>query len=84
MLPTLSEKCQLTSWDIRGEGKSTTLTVRFIEDTDTNISEQYELVSCVTRYRKKAPSELRRDAQRAKARQQQLATQQASKQNTVT
>ena len=46
MLPTLSEKCQLTSWDIRGEGKSTTLTVRFNEDTGV-ISDQYEPVNCV-------------------------------------
>ena len=83
VLQTLSEKCQLTSWNIRGKGKLTTLIVRFNEDTGA-ISDQHEPVSCVTRYRKKSPSELRRDAQRAKARQQQLAAEQASEQNAVT
>ena len=82
VLRTLREKCQRTSWDIRGKGKFTTLIVRFNADTGA-ISDQHEPVSCVTRYRKKSPSKLTHDEQRAKARQQ-LATEQARKQNTVT
>ena len=48
VLPTLSEKCQLTPWDVRGKGTFTTLSVRFNEDTGV-ISDYQEPVSCVTR-----------------------------------
>ena len=43
VLQILSEKCQLTSWDIRGKEKLTTLIVRFNEDTGA-ISNQHEPV----------------------------------------
>ena len=46
VLWTLSEKCQLTSWDIRGKGKFTTLIVRFSKDTGA-ISDQHEPVTCI-------------------------------------
>ena len=81
VLRTLSESCQLTSWDIRGKGKMTTLIVRFNEDTGA-IEDQHEPVRSVTRYRKKSPSELRRDAKRVKARQQEQASKQDSEQQT--
>ena len=81
VLRTLSESCQLTSWDIRGKGKMTTLIVRFNEDTGA-IEDQHELVRSVTRYRKKSPSELRHDAKRVKARQQEQASKQDSEQQT--
>ena len=55
----------------------TTLIVRFNEDTGP-----HEPVRSVTRYRKKSPSELRRDAKRAKARQQEQASKQDSEQQT--
>ena len=55
----------------------TTLTVRFNEDTGA-IEDQHEPLRSVTRYRKKSPSELRRDAKRAKARQQEQASKQDS------
>ena len=45
-LRTLSESCQLTSWDIRGKGKMTTLIVRFNEDTGA-IEDQHEPVRSV-------------------------------------
>ena len=81
VLRTLGENCQLTSWDISGKGKTTTLIVRFNEDTGA-IEDQHEPVRSVTRYRKKSPSELRRDAKRAKARQQEQASKQDSEQQT--
>ena len=81
VLRTLSESCQLISWDIRGKGKMTTLIVRFNEDTGA-IEAQHEPVRSVTRYRKKSPSELRRDAKRVKARQQEQASKQHSEQQT--
>ena len=81
VLRTLSESCQLTSWDIRGKGKMTTLIVSFSEDTGA-IKAQHEPVRSVTRYRKKSPSELRRDAKRVKARQQEQASKQDSEQQT--
>ena len=59
---TLSTNCQLTSWDIQGEGKTTTLVLRWDSGSEAAIDQQ--LVSFV-RYRKKSPSELRRDSQRA-------------------
>ena len=46
VLRTLSENCQLTSWDIRGMGKMTTLFVRFNEDTGA-IEDQHEPVRSV-------------------------------------
>ena len=57
----------------------TTLIVRFNEDTGAI---QHKPVRSVTRYRKKSPSELRRDAKRVKARQQEQATKQDSEQQT--
>ena len=80
-LRTLSESCQLISWDIRGKGKMTTLIVRFNEDTGA-IEDQHEPVRSVTRYRKKSPSELRRDAKRVKTRQQEQASKQDSERQT--
>ena len=80
-LRTLSESCQLTSWDIRLKGKMTTLTVRFNEDTGP-IEDQHEQVRSVAHYRRKSPSGLRRDAKRAKARQQEQASKQDSEQQT--
>ena len=59
-----------------------TLTVRFNEDTGA-IEDQHEPVrSYVTRYRKKSPSEVRRDAKRAKPRQQEQASKRDSEQQT--
>ena len=81
VLRTLSENCQFTSWDIRGKGKMTTPTVRFIEDTGA-IEDQHELVRSVTRYRKESPGELRRDAKRVKTRQQEQASKEDSQQQT--
>ena len=81
VLRMLSESCQLSSWDIRGKGKMTTLIARFNEDTGA-IEDQHEPVRSVTRYRKKSPSELRRDAKRVKARQQEQASKQDSEQQT--
>ena len=59
----------------------TTLIVSFSEDTGA-IEAQHEPVRSVTRYRKKSPSELRRDAKRVKARQQEQASKQDSEQQT--
>ena len=50
---TLSEKCQLTSWDIRDKRNFTTLIVRFNEDIGA-ISDQHEPVSFVIRYKEVA------------------------------
>ena len=63
----------------RDKGKTTTLIVRFNKDTGA-IEDQHELVRSVTCYRKKSPSELRRDAKGAKARQQEQASKQDSEQ----
>ena len=50
VLRTLSENCQLTSWDIRGKGKMTTFILRFNENTGAT-EDQHEPVRSVTRYR---------------------------------
>jgi hypothetical protein len=74
VLQTMSEKCMLTSWDIRSRGGSCTLTVRF-HDTTAAIDTQQEPATSVTRFRKKSPSELRRDANRsAKANQKHVSS----------
>ena len=76
VLETLITKCHLTSWDIHGKGKTTTLVLRWDSDNMAAIArpDQSESVS-FARYRKKSPSELRRDAHRAMTRQQQLLAQ---------
>ena len=76
VLETLITKCHLTSWDVHGKGKTTTLVLRWDSDNMAAIArpDQSESVS-FARYRKKSPSELRRDAHRAMTRQQQLLAQ---------
>ena len=76
VLETLITKCHLTSWDVHGKGKTTTLVLRWDSDNTAAIArpDQSESVS-FARYRKKSTSELRRDAHRAMTRQQQLLAQ---------
>ena len=77
VLETLITKCHLTSWDIHGKGKTTTLILRWDSDNTAAIArpDQSKLVS-FARYHKKPPSELRCDAHRAMStRQQQLLSQ---------
>ena len=76
VLETLITKCHLTSWDVHGKGKTTILVLSWDSDNMAAIArpDQSESVS-FARYRKKSPSELRRDAHRAMTRQQQLLAQ---------
>ena len=66
-LQSLSAQCQLSSWDVRGKGKFTTVVIRF--NADTAMSGEQPPARAVS-YRRKSPSELKRDQQRAIARQQ--------------
>ena len=66
-LRSLSPQCQLSSWDVRGKGKFTTVVIRF--NADTAMSGEQPPARAVS-YRRKSPSELKRDQQRAIARQQ--------------
>ena len=65
VLETLITKCHLTSWDVHGKGKTTTLVLRWDSDNmaATARPDQSESVS-FARYRKKSPNELSRDAHR--------------------
>ena len=60
LLETLITKCHLTSWDVHGNGKTTTLVLRWDSDNMAAIArpDQSESVS-FARYRKKSASELR-------------------------
>jgi len=58
-LASLSDKYKLSSWDVRGRGKQATVIIRF--ETDEAILQAVNN----TGYRRKSPSELRRDQQRA-------------------
>ena len=64
---SLSAQCQLSSWDVRGKGNFTTVVVRFTADTTTSVEQP---PAREVNFRRKSPSELRRDQQRAVARQQ--------------
>ena len=66
-LQSLSAQCQLSSWDVRGKGKFTTAVIRF--SADTAMSGEQPPARAVS-YRRKSPYELKRDQQRAIARQQ--------------
>ena len=68
-LQSLSAQCQLSSWDVRGKGKFTTVVIRF--NADTAMSGEQPPARAVS-YRRKSPSELKRDQQRAIARQQHI------------
>ena len=68
-LQSLSEQCQLLSWDVRGKGKFTTVVIRF--NADTAMSGEQPPARAVS-YRRKSPSELKRDQQRAISRQQHI------------
>ena len=76
VLETLITKCHLTSWDVHGKEKTTTLVLRWDSDNMAAIARpnQSESVS-FAQYRKKSPVELRRHAHRAMTRQQQLLAQ---------
>ena len=66
-LQSLSAQCQFSSWDVRGKGNLTAVVVRFNADTAMSGEQPpSRAVSC----RRKSPSELKRDQQRAIARQQ--------------
>ena len=66
-LQSLTAKCHLSSWDAGGKGKCSTVVIRF--DADTAISGEQPPARGVS-YRRKSPSELKRDQQRAIVRQQ--------------
>ena len=66
-LQSLSAQCHLSSWDVRGKGKFTTVVIRF--NADTTMSVEQPPARAVS-YRRKSPSELKRDQQRAIARHQ--------------
>ena len=66
-LQSLSAQCQLSSWDVRGKGKFTTVVIRF--NADTAMSAEQPPARAVS-YRRKSPSLLKCDQQHAIARQQ--------------
>ena len=68
-LQSLSAQCQLSSWDVRGKGKFTTVVIRF--NADTAMSGEQPPARAVS-YGRKSPSELKRDQQRAIARHQHI------------
>lgn len=70
VLQTLAMKCSLSSWDVHGKGKTTTLVLRWDSDSASAIGKPEPVT--FARYRRKSPSELRRDTQRAATRQHQV------------
>ena len=66
-LQSLSVQCQLSPCDLLGKGKFTTVVIRF--NADIAMSVERPPARAVS-YRRKSPSELKRDQQRAIARQQ--------------
>ena len=66
-LQSLSAQCQLSSWDVRGKGKFTTVIIRFNADTAMSVERPPARAASCWR---KSPSELKCDQQRAIARHQ--------------
>ena len=55
-LQSLSAQCQLSSWDVRGQAKFTTVVIRF--HTDTTMSGEQPPARAIS-HRRKSPSELK-------------------------
>ena len=66
-LQIFSVWCQLSSWDVRGNGKFTTIVIRFNDDNAMSVEQPPARAAS---YKRKWPSELKRDQQCAIARQQ--------------
>ena len=79
VLEILTTECHLTSWDVHGKGKTTTLVIRWDSDNTAATARPHPSRSVsFARYRKKSPSKLRRDTRCTMKRQQQLLTQEQS------
>ena len=64
LLHSLSETSTITSWDVLGTGYMTTLVIRW--DCSDRSAMGHAVSTCTSsKYRKKSPSEVRRDAHRA-------------------
>ena len=64
LLHSLSETSTITSWNVRGTGYMTTLVIRW--DSSYTSAMVHAVSTCTSsKYRKKPPSEVRRDAHRA-------------------